>query len=143
MDIQVVQNEDQLKDAYKVRKIVFIEEQGVSPDLEMDEHDSSATHFVGYKNGIPVAASRLRYLDQYGKLERICVLKEERNHHYGQQMIQAMEEVIRENQYRKSKLNAQTHAEGFYQSLGYKTISDEFMDAGIPHVTMVKTLKTN
>ncbi|WP_343840307.1 GNAT family N-acetyltransferase [Salinibacillus aidingensis] len=140
MQIHVVQNDDQLMDAYKVRQIVFIDEQGVSPELEMDEHDQNAVHFVGYKYGEPVAASRLRYADDYGKLERICVLKEERGKHFGKQMIEAMEEVIKENHIRKSKLNAQTHAEKFYQSLGYETISDEFMDAGIPHVTMVKTL---
>ncbi|QHS24407.1 GNAT family N-acetyltransferase [Virgibacillus sp. MSP4-1] len=140
MQIHVVEDDDQLKDAYKVRQIVFIDEQGVSPELEMDEHDHNAVHFVGYKNGEPVAASRLRYAEDYGKLERICVLKEERGRQFGKQMIEAMEEVIKENHYRKSKLNAQTHAEKFYQSLGYETISGEFMDAGIPHVTMVKTL---
>ena len=44
------------------------------------------------------------------------------------------------NGLRKLKLNAQTHAIPFYSGLGYKIISEEFMDAGIPHKTMVKEL---
>ncbi|MRG87103.1 GNAT family N-acetyltransferase [Salinibacillus xinjiangensis] len=140
MTIKIVQTDRELQDAYHVREIVFIHEQHVSPELEMDEHDQSATHFVGYVKGEPLAASRLRYVDEYGKLERICVLQEHRGKHYGNQIIEAMEEEIKRNSYQKAKLNAQTHAEGFYKALGYETISDEFMDAGIPHVTMVKTL---
>lgn len=55
-------------------------------------------------------------------------------------MIEKLEEAVRDHGYDKAKLNAQTQAEAFYEALGYVTISDKFMDAGIPHVTMVKEL---
>ncbi|MBB6453074.1 putative GNAT family N-acyltransferase [Salirhabdus euzebyi] len=141
MNIKIVTTDQEMNDAYFVREVVFIKEQHVPADLEIDEFDQEATHFVGYENNEPVAASRLRFIEEYGKLERICVLKDFRGKQYGKQIIQAMEREIKHSGYKKAKLNAQTHAEGFYHSIGYETVSDEFMDAGIPHVTMIKTLK--
>lgn len=140
MEIKIVQNNQELQDAFSVRKQVFIHEQHVPEEIEIDEHDQTAIHFVGYKQDLPIAASRLRFVSEYGKLERICVLKEERGKGYGKDIIQAMEQMITEKGYRKAKLNAQTHAEAFYQSIGYETVSDPFIDAGISHVTMIKTL---
>jgi predicted GNAT family N-acyltransferase len=141
VEIIVVQNEAELKQAYAVRNSVFVDEQNVDPDIEIDEHEDEAIHFVGFKNNEPIAASRLRFVDGYGKLERICVLKDFRGRLFGTKIISNMEQTIKENGYDKAKLNAQTHAEAFYHSLGYRTMSEEaFLDAGIPHVTMIKDL---
>ncbi|WP_281975407.1 GNAT family N-acetyltransferase [Halobacillus litoralis] len=140
MDILKVSNSVQKDDAYHVRRVVFVDEQKVPEELEIDEFDDTAIHLVGYEGEQPVAASRLRFVEGYGKLERICVTKEQRGRSYGKQIIKAMEEVIREHGYSKAKLNAQTHAEEFYESIGYLTVSGEFLDAGIPHVTMTKSL---
>ncbi|WP_028782091.1 GNAT family N-acetyltransferase [Thalassobacillus devorans] len=140
MLIETVENDQQLKDAFGVRRTVFIEEQQVPEDLELDEHDDSAVHFIGYENNEPIAAARLRFVEENGKLERICVKKEFRGRSFGRQMIEAMEKRIEKEGLKQAKLNAQTHAEEFYRSLGYETISSQFMDAGIPHVTMIKTL---
>ncbi|MCD5324652.1 MULTISPECIES: GNAT family N-acetyltransferase [Pontibacillus] len=140
MNIEHVTTKQQLEDAYSVRKKVFVEEQNVSIEEEMDEFDEVATHFAGYAEGAPVSASRLRFVEEYAKLERICILKTFRGEGYGKQMILHMEEYAKEKGYKKSKLNAQIQALGFYESLGYKVVSEEFMDAGIPHVTMIKEL---
>ncbi|MBA2174459.1 GNAT family N-acetyltransferase [Halobacillus locisalis] len=140
MDIQKAIQSKQKDDAFSVRRVVFIHEQKVPESLEMDEHDESAHHFVGYDENIPVAAGRLRVVEDYGKLERICVIREHRGRHFGQAIISRLEEYTKELGFHKTKLNAQTHAEDFYKSLGYETISDTFIDAGIPHVTMVKHL---
>ncbi|MUV36498.1 putative N-acetyltransferase YjcF [Lentibacillus sp. JNUCC-1] len=140
MQIIIVKTPEQREVAFRIRHKVFIVEQNVPPEEEMDEFDETATHFVGYADGNPAAASRLRLVDDYGKLERIAVLKEYRGNSYGKQIIQAMEDFIKQHKLPKAKLNAQTHAENFYKKLGYETISDTFMDAGIPHVTMIKHL---
>lgn len=140
LNINVVETDEQLKEAYHVRMTVFVKEQKVSPEEELDEHDKTATHLVGYENDQAIAASRLRFVEEYGKLERICILKEHRGKAFGSQMIAAMEDIILSKGYKKAKLNAQTQALPFYERLGYKTISGKFMDAGIPHVTMVKDL---
>ncbi|WP_102028070.1 GNAT family N-acetyltransferase [Salirhabdus sp. Marseille-P4669] len=141
MEVKIVASDQELQDAYMVRKEVFIVEQNVPVELEMDEYDAKAIHFVGYEEDEPICASRLRFVDSYGKLERICVRREARGKSYGKQIIAAMEKQITVRGYPKAKLNAQTHAIGFYESLGYEVVSEEFMDAGIPHVTMIKTLE--
>ncbi|MYL32201.1 GNAT family N-acetyltransferase [Pontibacillus yanchengensis] len=141
MNIQQTTTEQQKKDAFFVRQKVFVEEQHVSMEEEMDQFDDYANHFVGYEHDAPVAASRLRFLEEYGKLERIAVLKDYRGNSYGKQMILFMEDFVKAEGYSKTKLNAQTRAIRFYESLGYEVISDEeFMDAGIPHKTMTKSL---
>src|SRR5699024_3621098 len=119
---------------------VFVEEQNVSMEEEIDNHEKESIHFVGYENNIPIAASRLRFVDGYGKLERICILKEHRNKSYGSKMIKIMENKIQNQGFLKAKLNAQTRATKFYKKLGYEIVSSEFLDAGIPHVTMTKQL---
>lgn len=140
MKIELVNTAKQQQDEYAVRQTVFVDEQRVPPELEIDDLEDKAIHFVGYQGEQPIAAGRVRLVDDYGKLERVCVLKEFRGKSFGKQMINEMERVIANKGLYKAKLNAQTHAEEFYKSIGYQTISDEFMDAGIPHVTMVKSL---
>ncbi|GGF15246.1 N-acetyltransferase [Halobacillus andaensis] len=140
LDLRTVTNEQERQDAFTVRKEVFINEQNVSVEDEHDEYDETATHIVGYIDGEPLMAARLRFVGEYGKFERICVAKSHRGQSLGKQVIEYMEMVTRDGGYQKAKLNAQTHAEGFYKSLGYETVSEEFMDAGIPHVTMIKVL---
>ncbi|HIV75814.1 MAG TPA: GNAT family N-acetyltransferase [Candidatus Pseudogracilibacillus intestinigallinarum] len=141
MEIFIVQNEQQLQDAYTIRKKVFVEEQNVPLSIELDEHDEHATHFICYdSSNKPVGASRLRFIDNYGKLERICVDKGLRGKSIGKKIIEIMEVEIIHQGYHEAVLNAQTHATTFYEKLGYEVISDEFIDAGIPHVTMKKTL---
>ncbi|GAB3069262.1 GNAT family N-acetyltransferase [Virgibacillus ainsalahensis] len=140
MNIKLVETNEEKEQAFNIRMQVFVEEQKVPADEELDEQDATAIHFIGYQDGEPVAASRLRFVGDYGKLERICVLKKERGKSYGSDLIQTMENEIRKHGYQKAKLNGQIHAEKFYQNLGYETVSGEFMDAGIPHVAMIKQL---
>lgn len=126
--------------AFNVRSEVFVKEQHVPLSIELDALDEEAIHFIGYDDTTPIAASRLRIVNDYGKLERICVLQSYRKHSYGKQLITHMESEIRSMGYRKAILNAQTHALPFYERLGYSVCSNEFIDAGIPHVTMEKEL---
>ena len=127
-------------DALSVRRTVFIEEQHVPEEEEVDQFENEATHFVLYDNEQPIGAGRFRTIDGVGKIERICVLSTYRNRGIGRIIMEAIEQYAKENGVLKAKLNAQTHAQPFYEKLGYETVSDVFMDAGIPHVTMVKNL---
>src|SRR5699024_3868816 len=113
------------KDAFNVRTTVFVQEQQVPQELELDAYDNEAIHFIGYdENNEPVAASRLRFVEDFGKLERVCVLKKSRGKSYGKQMIHRMEAHITANGYTKAKLHAQVHATHFYKQLGYLVVSD-------------------
>ncbi|MBO1511568.1 GNAT family N-acetyltransferase [Metabacillus bambusae] len=138
MNVKQVTTKDQLEDAYSVRRTVFVDEQQVPEEEEIDQFEDDATHIVLYDNEVPVGAARLRVLDGIGKLERICVLSSSRKNGAGKLLVNKLEEIAIEQGVSKLKLNAQTHAIPFYERLGYETVSDVFMDAGIPHVTMIK-----
>lgn len=140
MNIKVAETNAEIRDAFHIRKAVFVNEQHVPLSIEMDDFDQEAIHFIGYLNDSPILASRLRFVNDYGKLERICVLKEHRGKSFGQHIIHRMESTIKEHGYNKAVLNAQDHAIGFYRKLGYHVISKPFIDAGIPHVTMEKLI---
>jgi predicted GNAT family N-acyltransferase len=138
--VKIVETQQELEDAYSVRKTVFVDEQNVPLEEEIDAYEDEAEHFVMYHDGSPTAAGRFRLVDGYGKVERISVLKEARKTGAGRAIMNAIEEYAREKDIQKLKLNAQTHAIPFYTGLGYETVSEEFMDAGIPHKTMLKNL---
>lgn len=140
MEAKIVKNNKEKDDAFTIRKVVFVDEQNVPLEEEIDQFEEEATHVVLYDNNEPVGAGRFRVLDGYGKVERICVLASHRKKGAGNLIMQKMEDIAKERGITKLKLNAQTQAENFYKKLGYETVSGLFMDAGIPHVTMIKAL---
>lgn len=140
MEVRIVSNEKELADAYSVRKTVFIGEQNVPEEEELDQYEEEATHFVLYEDSEPAGAGRFRVLDGLGKVERICVLKSQRGTGAGNAIMRKIEEYAKSKGISALKLNAQVHAIPFYGKLGYTVISEEFLDAGIPHKTMKKQL---
>lgn len=138
---KTITNEEQLNKAFDIRKEVFVKEQGVPLEDEFDEFDQlddRCGHILVYYNDQAVGTGRLRIVEEYGKLERICLLEEYRKLGLGKVIVQALEEIAKEKGVIKVKLHGQTHAEGFYQNLGYETASEVFMEDGIPHVLMTK-----
>ncbi len=141
MDIKIVTNEEELQQAYQVRKIVFVDEQKVPVEEEIDHLEEESTHFlVMNENDEPIGAGRFRIVDNYGKVERICVLPQARSTGVGRSLMEAIEQHALSQGLEITKLNAQVQAIPFYKSLGYGIISEEFLDAGIPHRTMKKQL---
>ncbi|MDQ0205611.1 GNAT family N-acetyltransferase [Alkalicoccobacillus murimartini] len=130
----------ELEDAFSVRTQVFVEEQKVSIELERDHEDEHAIHFVLYHNQKPTGAARIRLLDTYAKIERVCTLRNSRGTGAGSALMKAIEVEISKQGFQLAKLNAQTQAAGFYERLGYTACSNEFMDAGMPHITMEKSI---
>ncbi|MED1472049.1 GNAT family N-acetyltransferase [Bacillus salipaludis] len=140
MTVKIVENEKELEDAFSVRRTVFIDEQNVPEEEEIDQHEEEATHFVMYHEGSPIGAGRFRLVDGFGKVERICIMKQARGTGAGKTIMNGIEDYARKMGIQKLKLNSQTHAIPFYGGLGYEVVSEEFMDAGIPHKTMVKKI---
>ncbi|MBB6669153.1 GNAT family N-acetyltransferase [Cohnella nanjingensis] len=135
----------QLAECLRIRTEVFVKEQGVSIDLEVDEYDASPTacrHFLALDEGAPVGASRWRaYKHGVAKLQRIAVLAAYRGRSVGRLLVRAMEADAAAQGYSEAILDAQCSAEAFYVKLGYEKVSDEtFYDAGILHVRMRHSL---
>jgi predicted GNAT family N-acyltransferase len=141
LTVKVASTPFEKEQAMAVRRTVFIEEQEVPADIEMDRHDATAVHFVGYQLEQPIAAGRIREIESgTGKVERVCVLPEFRGQHVGVLIMEAMEEHARSIGLFKLKLNAQSYAIPFYEKLGYTITSPEFFEAGISHHSMEKQI---
>ncbi|QYR19653.1 GNAT family N-acetyltransferase [Paenibacillus sp. sptzw28] len=146
MQLQRITVQEELELALQIRRAVFVDEQGVPPEAEIDGFDrldGVAEHILVYLNGEPAAAGRLRIVDGTAKLERICVLSAYRKHGLGREAVRFLEKIARERGLIKAKLNSQLQAESFYFGLGYERASEEFIEEGIPHVLMVKALNGN
>ena len=131
--------EADLATALAIRREVFIDEQGVPEDLELDGRDDEATHFLARADGVPVGTARIRdYGDGVAKVERVAVREPYRGEGWGRRIMAAVEEHAGETGYERVHLAAQLPVVGFYERLGYEVASEEFMDAGIPHRSMEK-----
>ncbi|WNB90572.1 GNAT family N-acetyltransferase [Bacillus sp. NEB1478] len=131
------------KDALHVRRNVFVHEQQIDESEEIDGFEGSSLHFVLYDEEKPVGASRLRQVNNDGKVERVCILSSHRKKGLGEKLMTAMEQTAIDQSYSSLILYAQIQAEDFYKKLGYETTSTKpFLDANIPHVAMKKVLKS-
>lgn len=132
---------DVLDHALAVRRRVFVEEQDVPLDRELDGREAESVHFVAYADGDPVGAARLRPYDgSTGKVERVAVLEPERGAGVGRALMDAVEAAARDAGYAELVLHAQVPVVGFYERLSYEVTGEEFEDAGIPHREMRKRL---
>lgn len=139
--VKIATSDHEREEAFSVRRKVFVEEQGVPLNLELDEHDRSAVHFVVYSENGPIGAGRIREINEHiGKVERVCVMKDFRGKHLGNLIMNALEEYANSAGFEKIVLNAQSYAVPFYEKLGYVITSPEFMDADIPHRAMEKVV---
>ena len=129
------------KDSLSIRNKVFVDEQQVPPEMEVDEFEDKTIYVVGYLDSIPVATARLLPMKQSTyKVQRVAVLKNYRGRQIGKEIMNEIEHFAIKNKYTSLILGAQDHAVGFYSSLDYKINSEGYLDAGIPHHDMVKTL---
>ena len=143
MSFKKIKDQDDLNIAFQLRINVFVDEQGVPLEDELDEFgvlDGSCDHILVYYNNQPVGTGRIRIVDKVGKLERICILKDYRKYGLGKIIIAGLESIAMEQGIKQFKLHGQTQAEGFYKKLGYEAASEVFMEDGIPHLLMVKAV---
>lgn len=122
-------------DLRRIRESVFIQEQGVTPEQEWDSDDVTATHFLAYEGDFAIGTARLL---ADGCIGRVSVLKDWRGLHVGEQLLMAAVKEAESKGLKQQTLTAQVHAAGFYERLGFTAISDEFLEAGIPHIEMLR-----
>lgn len=123
-----------------IRRRVFIEEQNVPEDLELDEFDATALHLLATCRGRPIGTARLLIAGDSAKIGRVAVLPEARGTGAGVALMRAALDELRARGVRVAKLGAQTHAIGFYERLGFTAHGPEYDDAGIPHRDMTLAL---
>lgn len=124
---------------YRIRMVVFVEEQRVPPWEEMDQFDEEAEHYLADVSGVPVATARLVDKGQgTGKVGRVAVLREHRGSGVGRELMRTVI-VDGFELFDTLLLDAQVQVIPFYERLGFTAEGDIFLDAGIEHRRM--TLK--
>lgn len=129
-------------DALKIRNNVFVKEQGVPFNLEMESsiEEAHSIHFVGYVNDKPVGTVRLLINKESSIIQRMAVLKEERSKGYAAALLSTLIDFAKIHNITELTLHAQLSARGLYTKYDFKEYGDVFEEAGIQHITMKKTL---
>lgn len=137
--IRIVTSPEDILKVMVVRGIVFIEEQGVDWEGEIDEYEDESIHFLGECHGQPVAAGRLRiFPGEKAKLERIAVRKAWRGQGYARQMmVKLLDEAERQGAGNLT-LHAQVYLEDFYASFGFQRQGGIFRECEIDHILMIR-----
>jgi predicted GNAT family N-acyltransferase len=138
---KLVTNDGELKSAFDVRRKVFVEEQGISEDIELDEHDREALHIIARDGERVIGTARVLFLvPSQAKIERMAILKPFRGKGIGSKIISFLDETLRNRQINQVFLHAQYPVVGFYRSCGFKESGSPFREAGIRHIKMQKRL---
>lgn len=130
-------NWTQLRDAAApIRQTVFVQEQGVPAEIEMDAFDATSVHAIALDSeGRAIGTGRLL---EDGHIGRMAVSAEWRGQGVGRALLLRLMDEARKRHYAALRLNAQIHAAEFYRPFGFTQIGDEFMEAGIRHVEMMR-----
>lgn len=136
--VRILPWSDARAEAQRIRETVFVSEQGVPAEIELDDWDERCEHAIAYDaGGRAVGTGRLL---PDGHIGRMAVLREARGEGVGGRLLEALIERARERSMRRVALNAQTHAAPFYARFGFVVAGETFMEAGIPHVAMERNL---
>lgn len=125
------------QDSLEIRKAVFVQEQNVAQDLEIDADESKCTYFNVYQDNQAIATARISPTEDNGvHIQRVAVLKDFRHQQLGSDLIQYIIQYARENNYKYAILGAQDHAQAFYKKLGFEVIGEQYTEVGIFHHDM-------
>lgn len=132
--VRLVEWRDAGETLTRIRTAVFVDEQGVPADLEMDGRDGDCAHALAESSaGDAVGTGRLM---RDGRIGRMAVLSTWRGRGVGAAILEALMDEARRRGFRETHLHAQAHAKDFYARHGYAVEGDEYLEAGIPHVGM-------
>ena len=126
-------------EASRIRLKVFVEEQRVPREIEMDDMDAACLHALAWLDGKAVGTGRLL---PDGHIGRMAVLKENRSLGVGSALLERLVEEARRRGMKEVVLSAQTHALGFYRRHGFSEEGEVFEEAGIPHQEMRRVLNS-
>lgn len=136
--VSLVDWSDTAAELRMIRDQVFIVEQYVPIELERDPEDVNYVHALARDaSGRGIATGRLL---PDGKIGRMAVLSDWRGIGVGRELLDCLIGAAAARGDREVRLDAQIHASEFYRRYGFVAEGDRFMDAGIPHIHMVKTL---
>ena len=144
--IKILKNKEELNLGFALRIEVFVKEQKVPIELELDDkdHSDNTVHIGYFHEDNLIGVARLIDMDKdVIHIGRVVIDKEYRGQGIGRELIIGCENIAQQILKRKTiiELSAQIQAENFYKSLGYNRVNDKiYLDAGIEHVDMRKEI---
>lgn len=130
-------------EASRIRFRVFVEEQGVPCDIELDERDADCVHALAYDQEKVVGTGRLlprEENDAAAHIGRMAVLAECRGRGIGSRILESLIDKARERGDKLIALSAQVRAVEFYRSHGFQPMGEIYAEAGIPHRKMRRAI---
>ena len=134
-------SEEEMNSLRALRLEVFVREQGVPEELELDALDAEAIHAVAWDRGEVVGTGRLILRPmREAQIGRMAVRSSARGRGIGSAVLGFLEREAKAQGARRIELHAQSHVKGFYRRHGYRQKGARFLEAGIEHVVMRKRL---
>ena len=138
--LAVISTTAELEAAFKIRRLVFVDEQGFELADEYDADDAKAVHILASVAGIPIGTARIIPDQNQVKVGRVAVLQEFRGRGFGLVIMQKCEKIAKERGFTQVTLHAQIQVQAFYENAGYTVQGEIFDECGWPHITMTKAL---
>ncbi len=135
--VRRISSEKELAQAYAIRIRVFVREQGVPPEIELDDEDRAATHLLATVGARAVGTARVVLHRGAAKIGRMAVLKRYRRRGVGAKLLQRAIAAARRMRARKIYLHAQLAAAEFYRRMNFLAVGPVFDEAGIAHRKMI------
>jgi predicted GNAT family N-acyltransferase len=136
-----IESPSDMEHAWAIRRSVFIDEQQVPEEIEMDADDANAFHALALLDGDAVGCGRMvAHGAGAVKIGRMAVRRDLRGRGIGRDILRFLMERARARGERKAILHAQLTAEGFYLKEGFTPVGEIFDEAGIPHRQMERAL---
>jgi len=127
---------DEIRKAFAIRMRVFVREQGVPAEIELDRDDGKAIHFLALNSGKAVGTARIVIRRGRAKIGRMAVLKSYRGMGVGSMLLKRAIETAKKRRARTIYLHAQVAVMDFYETAGFRAAGPVFDEAGIPHRKM-------
>jgi len=141
IEIKLVETEPEMESAVAVRFRVFVSEQSIPPEEELDNADATASHAIALCQGQVVGTGRLVFCeDGWAQIGRMAVDAEWRRKGVGSRILRFLEESALDLGLHHCMLHSQEYVRGFYAAHGYHEHGDTFLEVDIPHVEMRKEL---
>ena len=136
VEVQLVSWQSHRDQLLSVRQEVFVVEQKVPAEEEIDDLDPVAAHLLAVdRSGLPIGTARV-LVD--GHIGRVAVLKAKRGQGVGRALTEAAIDYLKSQHFKEAKLNAQVQVVEFYEKLGFVTHGEVFYECEIPHLSMSK-----
>ena len=126
-----------IEDICAIRYEVFVDEQNVPEELEIDGLDNEAKHVLAFVEGVPIGTGRIL---NDGHIGRVAVLKDYRSLGIGKSIMKELIKWAQGMNLEKVWLSSQWHAHSFYLDLDFVCVGDIYKEAGIDHIKMYRAL---